>query len=254
MTEPQTIWNEGSGLCEVDALTYLRQAVRQGTPWYLALLRAIACWQLPEETVGDRHYRYLIGNEAFDWLLLAERLAAEIADFIPAEEYEALLFFGRLPVTLDETEFRRLIGSSKYRAHLNYLYGVTLEEALQLVVEEELHKEERSNVWRSHRSPEDLIYLHIYGKDRSELLTQFFESRGLPPSDTLAFGEWKEFTYWLFKYRLRVCDPARVASDTRKALVWLSRMETLRLRQNGHHKEELVIDADCAYRRLMTED
>jgi hypothetical protein len=33
----------------------------------------------------------------------------------------------------------------------------------------------------------------------------------------------KEFTYWLFKYRLKHGDPARVASDTKKALEWLRR-------------------------------
>jgi hypothetical protein len=46
----------------------------------------------------------------------------------------------------------------------------------------------------------------------------------------MAFADWKEFTYWLFKYRLASCDPARVASDTRKALAMLSRIEVVRLR------------------------
>jgi hypothetical protein len=31
--------------------------------------------------------------------------------------------------------------------------------------------------------------------------------------------------YWLFKYRVGTCEPARVASDTRKALAQLSAME-----------------------------
>ncbi len=30
--------------------------------------------------------------------------------------------------------------------------------------------------------------------------------------------ELKEFTYWLFKYRMLHCDKAKVASDTRKGL------------------------------------
>ena len=30
--------------------------------------------------------------------------------------------------------------------------------------------------------------------------------------------ELKEFTYWLFKRRIKIWDPARVASDTRKGL------------------------------------
>ena len=41
----------------------------------------------------------------------------------------------------------------------------------------------------------------------------------------IALGEWKAFTYWLFKQRLRRQDKARVASDTRKGLAQFTRME-----------------------------
>ena len=36
--------------------------------------------------------------------------------------------------------------------------------------------------------------------------------------------ESKEFTYWLFKYRLSKSDKARIASDTRKGLQQLELM------------------------------
>jgi hypothetical protein len=35
--------------------------------------------------------------------------------------------------------------------------------------------------------------------------------------------EMKEFTYWCFKLRVKVCEKARVASDTQKGLMWLKR-------------------------------
>jgi hypothetical protein len=63
------------------------------------------------------------------------------------------------------------------------------------------------------------------------LLSEFRQASGLPESEALAFADLKEFTYWLFKFRLATCDPARVASDTRKALATLSRIEVVRLRQ-----------------------
>ena len=47
---------------------------------------------------------------------------------------------------------------------------------------------------------------------------------------TISLAEAREFTYWLFKYRLRYCDPARVASDTRRALGMLRRLEPCRAR------------------------
>ena len=78
---------------------------------------------------------------------LAERLLNDLGDVIPEREAEALLFAGRWPLELDDSDFEQAIGPAKYSAHLNYLYGVLVEEALQLHVEEELHKESRSRAW-----------------------------------------------------------------------------------------------------------
>jgi hypothetical protein len=41
----------------------------------------------------------------------------------------------------------------------------------------------------------------------------------------MLLSEMHEFTYWLFRYRVRQCDGARVASDTRRGLVQLSHMQ-----------------------------
>jgi hypothetical protein len=211
-------------------LTELCQQVADGKPWFIALLQAIARWPLPEETVGKRHYRYLVGGEAFDWLLLAERLCEAVSDLIPREEHEALVFFGQLPLDLSEEEFRRLMGHAKYRAHLNYLYGVALEEMLHLVVEEDVYKEQRSRVWENHLSVEEEAFQRLYGRSRQDLLCQFRQEQGVAETATISLTQAKEFTYWLFKYRLRYCDPARVASDTRRALGMLRRLEPCRAR------------------------
>jgi hypothetical protein len=213
-----------------DALKHLRQSVADGSHWFPALLETVAMWQLPEETIGERRYCYLLDGEAFDWLLLAERLIESLDGAVPDEEREALLFTGRTPLDLDPEEFKTAIGGAKHTAHLNYLYGVTVEEALQLAVEEELHKE-RFALCGTHFSPADEeACRRIYGKARAELLERFREERGLPPGDSIAFSDLKAFTYWLFKYRLRNCDRARVASDTRKALSQLARLERARRR------------------------
>lgn len=208
----------------------MRAAVTSGTHWFLALLEAVAAWRVPEEHAHGRRYRYLIGGEAFDWLVLAERLCAELEEWAPEDEREALLFSGRLPLAMTEDEFREALGPAKYRAHLNYLYGVTVEEALLLSVEEEVHKESRGQVWQRHSRPDEVAHERVYGRPKSDLLAQFLAERALPPEDALSFTDWKEFTYWLFKYRVRACDPARVASDTRRGLAQLSRLEALHKR------------------------
>jgi len=217
----------------VGVLAELRRAVTDGQPWFIALLQAIAQWPLPEETVGDRCYRYLVGGEAFDWLLLAERMCETLDGLLPVEEQEALLFFGRPPLDITEQEFRRLIGHAKYRAHLNYLYGVIVEEVLQLVVEEDLRKEQLSRVWEKHLPPDAEAFQHIYGRGQQDLLREFRQERRLSEVEDLSLAEAQEFTYWLFKHRLRWCDPARVASDTRRALAKLRYLERCRPRAVG---------------------
>src|SRR5688572_10397351 len=74
-TDLPTITSPGDG--DQEALKHLHRAVKAGTHWFTAVLEAIALWQSPEETYGERHFRYLVGSEAFDWLLLAERLRSE---------------------------------------------------------------------------------------------------------------------------------------------------------------------------------
>ena len=56
---------------------------------------------------------------------------------------------------------------------MNFRYGVVLEEALQLVAEEEVRK---SHISRSYSDNDELIeeaYVHLYQKSRSELLKTF---------------------------------------------------------------------------------
>jgi hypothetical protein len=207
-----------------ETIAYLREAVATGEHWYLALLKAMARWSQAEEMVGDRRYRYLIGGEAFDWLVLAERLTDEINDSIAQQERDDLLFFGHPPLQIDEDEFQTLIGTPKYQAYLNYLYGIVVEEALQLAVEQEIEKENHGHVWSAAQLG-GAAFSRIYGRDHQELLHEFQKEQGLEEADSLQLGDLKEFTYWLFKYRVKTCDGARVASDTRKGLAALSRVD-----------------------------
>lgn len=217
-------------------LREFRAAVKKKkSDWFWALLDAIGKWELAEEEVNGRHFQYLIGGEAFDWLLLAERLCEDTNGAIPTDEKEALLFFGRPPRPMDDDEFKRAIGDSKHRAHLNFIYGVAVEEALQLTVEEEVLKRWRSfGAWNKCQSLEEEVYERLYGRSLPELLTAYRED--LPhyerlefvpelPDMEISYGEARAFTYWLFKFRVHENDPARVASDTRKALAQVSELE-----------------------------
>ena len=207
-----------------EAILRMRHAILTGTHWFDAVLEAVGRWRIPEERIGDREYRYLIGGEAFDWLWLAERLLGEALDIVPARELDALLFEGRWPREIDDDEFAQRLGAAKHSAHLNYLYGVLVEEALQLAIEEDIHKENRNRPWGQGRDDETM-FERVYGKPLPELKADYFEATGTILRDQVPYGEWKAFTYWLFKQRLKRQDKARVASDTRKGLAQLTRME-----------------------------
>ena len=207
-----------------EALVHLRESVDHGVPWAVALFQAMAMWAEPEETMDSRHYRYFIGGEAFDWLLLAERLMPEIADLVPGPEQEDLLFRSVLPDGIEEDQIQRLLGVEKYRGYLNYHYGVTVEEALQLAVEQEVIKRYASNGMRHLDDPSEDAFTRIYGAPRTELVSKFRETAGTPGEDPMSLSECKEFTYWLFKFRLWRSDKPRIASDTKKGLEQLEHM------------------------------
>jgi hypothetical protein len=209
----------GTALPEsAEAIKHFRLGIACGKHWYIALLEAIGLWTCTEEIHNGRTYRYLIANEAFDCLTLAERLCEEVDGLLPYEEKTALLFNGRPTLELSITEFRELVGPSKYRLYLNFLYGVTVEEALALAVQEEVRKERRTSGYNNEGNAIDEAFRRIYGASRGDLLKQFRKERRYPQLRSISLTELKEFTYWLFKYRLKQCDKAKVASDTKKAL------------------------------------
>lgn len=203
----------------------MRQEVLKGGHWFEALLDAVGRWRVPLETIGERDYRYLVGGEAFDWLLLAERLLDEMPDLVPPREADALLYEGRWPIDMEDEEFAERLGAAKHSAHLNFLYGVLVEEALQLSIEEEIHKENRNRPWGQDPRADETMYERVYGFSREELFAQYYEDTGARIRREVPLAEWKAFTYWLFKQRLKRQDKARVASDTRKGLAQLTRME-----------------------------
>ena len=199
--------------------------IRAGQNWFLALLRAVAAWPTPQEEWNSRVYCYVIGGEAFDWLLLAERLLAAADGLIPDEEKAQLLFDGQPPMPLQNGLFRELIGPAKHGAHLNFLYGIVVEEALQQANIEEVAKAQQAMGARE-ESIENEAFRRLYDAPGIELRKEY--RRGLRQSGASgrsSLDDQKGFTYWLFKRRMTRSDPARLASDTRKGILLLERVK-----------------------------
>ena len=222
---------------DTQAILHLKSAIAEGKHWYVALLEAIRLWHSPEEDYEGRHYRYLIDREAFDLVTLAERLCEEVDGLIPEKELIDLLFFDLAPVELSRGEFKNHIGVSKHRTYLTHFYGVLVERYLILAVVGDIRKERRVSGLSNDNGVIDEAHRRIYGAAQSVLLKQFRKERHYPDLKSMSLDQFDEFTYWLFKYRIRVSDKSCVASDTEKALTKLHEMSGLRTKALGSDME-----------------
>ncbi len=211
-----------TALSEIEpAIDHFEQSVREGQHWYVSLLESIGLWKKAEESNNGRRYRYLIAGEAFDWMLLAERVCDTLPGLLPEKERDNFLYRGIPPINLSAERFIELIGFAKYHQYLNYYYGITAEEALVLAVEEEVRKEKRAWGYAHEADATNESYRRIYGTTFSIMLRHFRKENNYPQIKSIELIELKEFAYWRFKYRLKMCEKAKVASDSRKAINWL---------------------------------
>ena len=203
------------------AIQHLKDAIKQGRDWYISLLEAMRLWRSSMEVYHGEQYVYLIGGEAFDWLRLAERLCEEVQGDIFEDELINLLFFGLPPIEITNAEFKRLLGPAKYRAYLNYLYGVLTEQALILSA---IYDVRKGSICPPKPGEEiEKAFERIYGSGQSALLHDFQKENHYAYRKTLTLSQWKEFIYWLFKYRVEHSEKPKVASDTKKALMLMHR-------------------------------
>ena len=162
-------------------------------------------------------------------------------------EVDTLLVDESPPVPLSEAEFQERLGTAKYWAHLNFLYGVRVEQALHLAIERVLQKE-RSGLAFSHAREEldSDAFGRIYGARQADLLREFRAAANRQDVDPerIEHAEWQAFTYWLFRRRLERQDPARVASDTRQGLEMLYELEAAKQRRQRRRTAEREQPAD----------
>ena len=172
--------------------------------------------------MNGQSYRYLIGGEAFDLRLLARRLLQLANGLVPAKGKAAFLKNNQPPLQITHEQFKELIGDTKYKAYLNYFYGITVENALISAVQKQVNKELKMYpCCQDPREFED-TYKRIYGKDKESLVSHF---NGNSKYTEDSIEKSAEFTYWLFKYRLNNSDKERIASDTQKGLKNLSKKQ-----------------------------
>ena len=105
-----------------------------------------------------------------------------------------------------------------------------MEKFLILAVTEEIRKKKRVVGLNNDNGVLDEAYQRIYGGTQFALLKQFRKERHYPQLRSISLSELNEFTYWLFKYRIKRRDKSRMASDTKKALAKLHQTLSLKTR------------------------
>ena len=221
------MYNNKNSVGDIDSsesMKYFKNSLSQGKEWVSELIKSMSLWTLEEEVYNSKNNKYLIDGEAFDWLLLARRLLDAIGDLVPTTEKNRLLLSEDISDLMSQDEFRNLLGPEKYSAYLNYWYGIVVEEAVIRSAEEE----EGKGMPRSGKIGKARIrqkaYEKLYGLNQEELYNTFLSDKGYQKTPSFNVGIAKEFTYWLFKYRLVNSEGERVASDTRKGLLLLNKM------------------------------
>ena len=240
------------------AISRLKSSIGSAeSDWKLTILEAIADWPLANEDVGGETFEYLIGGEAFNWRLLAQRLLGECGSVIPDETLWEWLSDSVLFAGFEEPDFKRAVGVDKYRAHLSYFYGVTVEQSLLVAVEEEVtHQRVGSGRQLSDGSMER-AYALLYGDERDHLWEVFRLEAGVHAAregwrhrDEHSLGSEDSFTYWLFKLRMERSDPAKIASDTRKGLAKLERMRQNDIRRRTMLQSDEMLNETRQRRRV----
>ncbi len=218
--------------------------------WKPAFLETVAAWPKENERACDEIFHYFIGGEAFNWKRLAERIATQLSEeenpsVTPEELFEWLDttgVFGGMP----EQQFQRILGVDAWRAHLNYFYGVHIEQCLIAAVQSRIQKRRFSNGMPPSDDASERVYLGLYEETEEMLWDQFLEENSVRLSDlidespdetrTIALDE--EFTYWLFKRRMEYSNAAQVAAETRRGLDMLAQINNAHERRTRMLKDQ----------------
>ena len=182
-------------------------------------LKIIGHWPLKSEIIDGIEYQYWINDEAFNWYLLASRIIFSVKDEQNIKKLDHFLSTVHFLPGSDQRIMINLFPPDKYRAHLNFIYGVILEEVIICFNEMEKNKDvlNQFNVTDSI----NLVYLNLYGMDYTEFIRLYeFETKTkLDQFDTL--HSYYNFLYWSWKYRLKKSTPEKIAYDSQSGINFL---------------------------------
>jgi hypothetical protein len=122
-----------------------------------------------------------------------------------------------LKSSLDDIEsysyLKTKISKTKLSQMRNYYYGIIIEN---FIYHYKLIQYQKNTL--DYIKQEESFYEEIYGKKLNLLYDQFISQAQITNRHKLNIHEYKKFCYWLFKYRIKNSDKAKMASETNLAL------------------------------------
>ena len=186
----------------------LKSKIENGINWEKAVVDWISDWYINEEFYRGYKYKYWINNEAFDWMTLTERLGSAIKSYLNKKKYHELIFTGLLPNKSSYEYMKKVISKNKLSQMRNFYYGIIIEDLIYIQKSQQYLK-------NSLYAINDYDgYEEIYGKNINLLFQQFAKNIKFTKQSTINLYTYKEFIYWLFKFRIKNSEKTKVASDT----------------------------------------
>ena len=218
--------------------------------WQAAFIKTVASWPKENERVHGAMFHYFIGEEAFNWKRLAELIATRVSTNGDRNVTSDRIFewidttgvFGGI----SEQEFRRILGVDAWRAHLNYFYGVHIEQCLIAAIQSRIQKRRYASGMPPSDDASERAYLGLYEETEQTLWDQFLECNSVrlaeliaeSPEKTRTIALDEEFTYWLFKKRIEHTNAPQIAAETQRGLAMLNQIRSADERRNRMLKDQ----------------
>lgn len=186
----------------------LKNKIEKGVNWEKAVVDCISDWDISEEFYRGYKYKYWINNEAFDWMSLTERLGSAIKSYLNKKKYHELIFTGLLPNKSSYEYMKKVISKNKLSQMRNFYYGIIIEDLIYIQKSQQYLK---NSIYTTNEYDG---YEEIYGKNINLLFQQFAKNIKFTKQTRINLYTYKEFIYWLFKFRIKNSDKTKVASDT----------------------------------------
>ena len=165
--------------------------------------------------------KLLIFNESFNWKAVLLPILKIKYDF------ETIIDFYSETIKLgNQFKLKSLMPSRLYSAHLNYYYGVLVEQSIREIKRKDFEKEKNILSKSSFDSIDNEIFIFLYGKSKLNLWKEFslnfrLKSKSYYVPSKIYCNESENFDYWLSKRRILRCTRELNASLLSRGLEYL---------------------------------